>query len=272
VGLFQESALTYAIQTGSKTVTTSFDFECFEIGEYIAFKATARSSNSKDAEVHQGIATKSGVRTLKQGKFPNKVHYGLLTDEQIEGIQQVGWNFLADYRNAKINKAPRPDIFDYLVAGGNPANVLRTDGWNQFYDLDDVIVPTAVWFDYIQAHIDNSHYDLAKVVDILRTREDIVFFDGGERQFWKIDADRPEIKSIPSYNAGGGSTQYVPFFWRPSLEVMQLLEADMSNRYKTIFDQDLLGLRAGGAALFEGFYNSTPYECGDDDGHDCSCL
>lgn len=260
--------MTYEIQTGSKTVTTRFDFECFEIGKYLAFKATAQSSNSRKAEVRQGIAAKSAIRTLKLGKFPEGergAYYHLFTDEQLAGIRKVGWGFLADYRKDKINKAERPGIFDYLVAGGDPSNVLRTDGWNQFYSLDDEIVPTAVWFDYIDAHIDNSRYDLAKLVDILRTREDVEFFDGGERQYWKVDADRPEIKSIPSYNAEGGRTQYAPFFWLPSLEVMKLLEADMSNRYKTIFEQDLLGLRAGGAAKFEGFYDAPPYEYDEDE-------
>lgn len=216
--------------------------------------------------MRQGIAAKSAIRALKQGKFPTGEtgsRYGLLTDEQVAGIRRVGWNFLADYRNDKVNKAPRPGIYDYLVGGGDPANVLRTDGWNQFYTLDDEIMPTAVWFDYIDAYIENTRYDLSKVVDILRERDDIVFPES--RDHWTVDKDRPEIQRIPYYNADGGRTTYVPFFWLPTMEAMKLLEADMSNRYKTIFEQDLLGLRAGGAAKFDEFYAHTPEPAADED-------
>lgn len=258
----------YAIKTGTKTVTTSFTYECFEIGQYLAFKATAQSSNSRKSVERQGIAAKSAVRTLATGKFPEGERgsrFMLLTDEQIEGVQKRGYAFFVDHRNEKINKAPRPEIYDYLVAGGDIKNVLRLDGWNQFYDLNDEIVPTGMAFDYIQSHVENSRYDLAKVVDILRQRDDVFFAEGEDREYWQIDKERPEIKSIPYYNRESGRSAYVPFIWLPSPEIMKVLEADMSNRYKIVFEQDLLGLRAGGAAKFEDFYAAPPYSYDEDD-------
>ncbi len=72
------------------------------------------------------------------------------------------------------------------------------------------------------------------------------------------------VASIPYYNERRGRTKTINFVWAPSVEdfrhVWSVAEAyggshPWSDRHQAMFDTDVLGLRAGGAARIKAFFD-----------------
>jgi hypothetical protein len=142
----------------------------------------------------------------------------------------------------------RKKYFDSLESG----IVIRGDG-DMMFDLDDNPLPIAIYFDYIMAHMDNTNYDLEKAVEILKKNPQVRF----------IKQDRwcdTIIEPIPSYNASEERNQCITFVFSPTSEQAKAMwniqkrhKYPGTERFRAVFELDLLGLRSGGAAKFKTF-------------------
>ena len=157
-------------------------------------------------------------------------------------------------------------------------------GGYMIFDADLNPLPTGIYMDYIDARFSNRMYDLKKASQILRARNDIQFFnDQGHR----INPNKTSvIFNIPHYNRETCSNRCMYLMWTPSQEDMKKLWEKCKEisppkkvrrrevidttpgveRHRAIFEADLLGLRAGGAALYDDFFfRPSSYDTSDED-------
>jgi hypothetical protein len=146
---------------------------------------------------------------------------------------------------------------------------------HMLFDADLNPLPVGIYMDYIDARLNNKMYDLKKASQILRARTDIQFMnDRGDR----INPNKTSVVfDIPYYNRESDRNRCMYLIWTPSPEDMKALwqkckelrptkkirRGDVVDtmpsveRHRAIFELDLLGLRAGGAALCSDYYYRT---------------
>lgn len=194
------------------------------------------------------------------------------TPELLELLRTQGWDdaFFALYNSL----APQP--FTRFARGRAVESdlVFLSSSNNFIVNVERKALPSAFRFEYIGARIDNSRYNLEKAVTILEERTDIRWYIGGR---WDKDE---RIHNIPSYNAERCRNAYLDFVWMPDVASYREMWAKclsygtkypLTERYRAVFDLDLLGLRAGGAALFSSFHkakNESSYDDYDEDDAD----
>ncbi len=218
----------------------------------------------------QGVCTTSQLTKLRAGQKIDAEGYMVTTDEERESLVRFGVAALAanDYAMTK-----KTNVFDHLAEGGSFDNLVRFYSYDHtFWNVSGEQFPTGIHFDYISAQMHNKAYRLKRVVEVLREREDVTILAAqnttgawmnkrraGYRDMPPVAEPGEEIDEIPSYNAEGGRERCITFFWTPTLEQMKLIKASGSglDKFKVIFEHDMLGLRAGGATKFEDFYSRT---------------
>lgn len=235
---------------------------------------TTRPAAAKKEQ--QGLIDEANLKRLVKGVTwkPSETHW-VLTAEGREIIRTKGRN-CPDKDRARLNAAVPKDVFDAFVDGRlTSADVIITDPKMYVsFTSDGKVLPEVVRFDYISnGRVTNRNYDLEKLVAHLLPRDDIHFFPG-KNNFrddvvyeGKAATVKEAILNIPYYNRDGGRDHTVEFLWSPSQEAyQQLFDAlvagkdvrfGMSEIHKKIFDLDVLGLRACGAALCEDYYGDT---------------
>lgn len=142
-------------------------------------------------------------------------------------------------------------IFDFYRNGGK--DVVRLDhSSHMMFDVEGVPYPVMHYFDYIVAQMNNGYYDIDLAAKILGDRPDILLHGG----------DNP-VQDVPYYNSSDECSRYVSGSWFPSREdyirvwdYCVSFEASYPSTmiHKAIFDLDIWGLRAGGAARKDTFY------------------
>lgn len=251
------------IHSGSQTITITHAFEYAEIvpahGKKQYVYRVTTSSDGVETSKQEGIVSGSGLRKLKKTGIPPMTEpYCLLDDETFADLNQRGYLALIDTDRDR-RRAIREDIFDYIVEGGDLDKIVRIKTYDHtVWRLDGTIYPTAILFDYISANMNNRAYDIDRAFQILSERSDVTFLDNNHRP------TAGKILRIPYYNSECGET-YLSFAWRPSQEQRERLYECELGKFKLIFDEDMLGLRAGGAALFDCFYKSKERVADDDD-------
>lgn len=118
-------------------------------------------------------------------------------------------------------------------------------------DLDGMLAPMGIPFDYLKGNTSNIHYDLAKAEKILREHPRV----------HKLD-----FAAIPYYNVYNGKTHFLSFVFEPTADEAKRIWAwCLKGQYpgtmlhQAIFELDLLGLREGGATTASSYYDA-PYE------------
>lgn len=140
-----------------------------------------------------------------------------------------------------------------------------------------ILVP-ALRANYMNGHYDEAHYDLNKAIAHLQQHPGI-----RPAKFERIYGRQPaELKlqshPIPHYNAEPLKSYDLNFYWTPTQEeavaivehASQLPRRIGGAAWQSVFDLDLLGLRAAGAALYHDYFGSREYDPAyeDDDDHD----
>lgn len=147
---------------------------------------------------------------------------------------------------------------------------------HQLFDMDGLPFPVGLIFNYIDGGMSEDRYDLVKASEILMKRKDVLLLPGGgeSRSSGPQDDPRSYVGAIPYYNTAAGRRSCLQFHWRASVEdyrrVWALALEDRSHPgkgdlMKACFDLDIFGLRAGGAARFEDYYDTARYENEDSD-------
>lgn len=196
----------------------------------------------------QGIATLEDVLKVSRGEAFEVQQLGrsaMLSKETIALAEKEGWKALDDY------KVFQEQPFDAIVSGERSAeDVYVVDrGSMDLYDRKGVALPIARTADYMSGYFDNSHYDLNVALKILKE----------DKRIWFKKA---EVQGIPHYNASEERSAHIAFRFSPTrADVIRIQyslkkgETVHSAFWAKVFELDLLGLRAGGAALTEEFWD-----------------
>lgn len=262
-------------QTFRRTVvrTSEVSVETIKVSEnaYVYKMTSSATETGKRAPViveQQGVTNKRGLTAVRSGKTPSgQKSFFVVDDEMLTAIRRFGAQAL---HSTRYKACDDRKVYDHLEAGGSADSLLHFAGDHSFWKVDGTIAPFGIHFDYINARMKNGVYDLEKVRDHLWGRDDIVFVDPDPLRghLPKVIEDKKEaVLSVPYYNSGSGCSQYLNFFWTPSEDILTRLYADDKaylNRFQTIFDEDLLGLRKAGAAKYGQFFKNDPEEPRDD--------
>jgi hypothetical protein len=225
--------------------------------------------------VMQGLTKRSGVTKLRKGLSPEpldaKHHYVVMPDDILAEVKRFGYLALSARSFKGFDDTA---VYDWLVGGGSIDNVIAFYSYDHsFWRIDGTLLPTGIMFDYIDARFHNQVYDMPKAVAHLSTRDDVTFFDQDKHRIAKsimeTIADKGTVSDIPYYNRDSGRSTFATFVWTPNQEQAERLYADRRDRFKIIFDEDWLGLRAAGAALSDDYY--AEYNRPSRSSCDCSC-
>lgn len=248
-------------------------------GDVVAYRLTTTTTSGRrtpKVTVSEGLTSTGGLSAFQDGAAampPYRKDRAIMlgTPEFRELLRRHGW-----IDNQKLYEGFREvtDPYARFLAGtAVPGDLLVVDGSaNMVFDVEGQPLPVAILFNYIEAQMDNRSYDLKKALAILKARPDVRFV---LQDRWGA-AD--EVQSIPGYNQSKGRTSCLTFVWMPSVEDYRRMWARCQeyegrshpscSRYQAVFDLDLLGLRAGGAARFGSFAGAyeEPDEAPDEDG------
>jgi hypothetical protein len=253
--------------TSETTVVTRKCIESVVIGDKVAiYRLTKTTTSDKKPEprvsVTEGVTSKKGIDAFREGA-ETLPHYApgqaavLGTPALVEAMRTHGW--LDDEFHALI-RAEIDTPYTRWASGGYTAEdiILFEGGAHMTYDWQGVPMSCAIAFDYISARMNDGQYDLKRALEILKARSDIRFWGADS---WEKDG---EVRTVPGYNRSSGCREFISFVWMPSREDYLKMWARACSygnkthssveRYRAIFDEDLLGLRAGGAARNPDFY------------------
>lgn len=150
-------------------------------------------------------------------------------------------------------------------------DLLRIDySAHMLFSLDGEVLPVGVHCNYIDARMVDGAYDLVKAVQILQMDPRVRFL-GTDKEPGGHSADGI-IHHVPGYNASEGVTQFLDFVFMPTSDDAKRLWAkqiELRSRpeehprqqlHRAMFDLDILGLRAGGAARHDAFGELSQYQ------------
>jgi len=221
----------------------------------------------------------AGLKVLKAGGQPRNLAYFAVKPEAVEAMRTIGWESV---RSWKDKGWQHDDPFAALVdEGATVDNVIRLDvSNNAVFAADGQPLPVAMPFDYINAGIEETRYDLTIAAKLLLSRSDVRIF----KVDWRGHAEKQAIAKtvdeavvrIPHYNANRGRSHTINFVWMPSVDDYRKMIAHAkaskqtpyvygSGLYQSVFELDLLGLRAGGAAHFDQFFKARETSDADED-------
>jgi len=232
------------------------------VGNYYAFRSVYTPKSSK-----KGLASwlpKSSVQGLiHKDNIPKKVTvnsklkgvtivdkyigYGKCVYETTYFPFLVNEKFLKEFRKNKEFRIPctsndtvdASSFFDEMSNEKSDKRILvfLSNYDNTWRDHNFRMLSRPIYFDYIDARMDNKNYHLNKVLEHLRKREDI-----------EIEGDK--VLEIPYYNRDEDRTRYLSFWWYPTDRVYRNLytlyreskEEGFWNIYRVIEAKDKLGI------------------------------
>lgn len=209
----------------------------------------------------QGLSEVQGLSLVPES-FPEMVaRYGYVKGGEMayEGLSQEAKDALA-----------RP--FTQIVENGVGLERLLQQDYasHMVFDRAGVVQPTGVYFDYISARMSNAVYDLKRALEVLEKNDRVFFVEDSEsRRRRSSTAPTSKIQSIPYYNVSKHSSSYLSFWFQPTAEEMQRMWEKQKSygtqypstcQHQAMFDLDILGLRAAGAAYYEDFHGSREYD------------
>lgn len=186
-------------------------------------------------------------------------------------------------------------LFDHFKNGGSVDDLVIMDtGSHMLFDRHGEVLPVGMMFEYIShGRITNANHDLTKAAEILLERDDIdlwahaggfrrdtpAYLHGGHKRHKGVklaETVDEAIFSIPYYNAERGRSTCLYFVWKPTREqYSKVWEAakvvtrkggyPSTEMHRCIFELDMLGLRAGGAAKYDSYYKDDEAPASHDD-------
>lgn len=142
---------------------------------------------------HVGITQTSDYQLIDNEivALHKKCPTGLIADNYLEQLERLTiknpFTLISNYKNYR----DKYDFYDYNY---------RSDTLTK---LNGEIIPNAVYLDYMKG-LHNGNFDLEKVLEYLKTRDDIRLLED-------------KILDIPSYNANfeDGKTEHLKIVWMP---------------------------------------------------------
>lgn len=213
-----------------------------------------------------GFITSKNLAKLKKGKsWSDENQFSVVFAQGRKMMRTHGYIYASgdtDLQDA-LDTHCADDVFDaFSTQNATPDDIVifRND-CHMLLDRTGAPLPLAVSFDYISnGRISNGTYDLEKLVAHLQTRDDIVFTTQ------EVPTQNP-IVNIPSYNSEPGRDKTASFTWIPTLEDYRTVWEEClaygtsypsGEFFRAIFELDMLGLRACGAALAKTYWGNKP--------------
>lgn len=254
------------------TVVTDRKVECFILGEKVVIyrlTVTTTSGNKKPTtSVSEGITSPAGLSSFRNGaaslpEFFKNQSAVLGNPELVETLRTYG--YLNDEFREGLREITNTPYTRWAAGGAKIEDIILFEGGaHMCHDWQGVPLACAMPFNYIEAQLHNGSYDLKKALEILKKRTDIRFY--AQDRWSKAE----EIQMIPGYNQTERNTECISFVWMPLREDYLRMWSRAQgyggtshpscNRYRAVFDEDLLGLRAGGSAKFLSFYGRVSDE------------
>ena len=226
--------------------------------------------------VFEGVATEQMIDTfLTTAQVTMHSHATVLRDgnqsaivavrpEALEALRQYGWcDWGLDAKKPRGIQAPDFILKAPLTAveKGEPVVVFEMYGAaHRAYTLDGTPLPVCTFFGYTPGYMAADRYDLEKAIEILKARSDIRFVSPGTR-------GRSGDKSALTHFSYGHGPDHLVFHWIPETETYLTVHAQAmtyragegkgfagTDMARAVFDLDTFGLRAGGAAKFDSFW------------------
>lgn len=235
-----------------------------------------KDKKSKSITFKNRILNEDEYNSFLKGDFDYaKRDFCVLSNEELAELNQnTYYDFFTENRELKYHgRGETNEILSQFALGKYDINnIVIIDHGSHFVSyLDGTPTPVGLRADYISnGRISNATYDLDKLVEILSKRDDIVFFvEKSYRNHEKMKDisnvnKRDIIIDIPYYNAEAFRDKTVSFQWHPTKADINTVYDNMQKRnpkyktseelWKSIFETDILGLRKGGAALCEEYY------------------
>jgi hypothetical protein len=148
-------------------------------------------------------------------------------------------------------------IFDRYEEGAFDLDCLVAPNYSAelLFDRKGEILPTAIYFGYLNGNFNNGAYHLKKALATLKSDSRVAPVPGKDLA----------VSEIPYYNAERNYDKQIEFVFQPTREDMRAIwdyctktfkEYPSTHRHEAIFDLDLLNLRKSGAALHEKYYQN----------------
>jgi hypothetical protein len=216
--------------------------------------------NEDKKTVVEGLATDSELDRVKQGKKGETPS----TSEPLLGIQVMLAGAAERLAQEGVGAIYRKDIcsnpFTH-VTKGNPFEVICGNfTTNRMETLAGEMLPVALPLSGDGFKFTNRDYDLHKAVKILQARKDV--------EVWEAYGEF--IFDLPAYACDDNKDKQIRFTWRPSKAQTEHMHdvakgapdwlCSVDKLVWTIFEADMLGLRAGGAARSLDYFGREPLQ------------
>lgn len=223
----------------------------------------------------EGIAHKDSLEQFLKGEAAELVPEDvcLVHPDLRDALRAKGFTASFDLFRESEDAVSKKPFTDITEKGFDPANLVRLVFSSHLaFDLAGDPLPIAIHCDYVTARMNDGAYHLKKAEAILKADPRIRFID--EKTRFSSDSDAPGskksfIREVPYYNAQKGCSKFLEFWFMPTAEdAKRLWEKQNSygsrfpstEDHRAMFDLDILGLRAGGAAKFDDFDKSEMYD------------
>lgn len=210
-------------------------------GEMVAFKEDL-IYNGTIISSNQGISTVENIEQanefnsvlpVKKEFSRYKLELSMYKKEIIEFVRNNPFGILKDTKVLFDLEILEPYTFLLENEVSDTELIYLDFGNHNCYKADGSLIPKAIYFDYMSGQTDNQHYDLEKLLEVLKNRSDIHFHEEG-------------IIEIPYYNSEPERNQYIKFNWIPTDEDFARIEKflpDTFKRYESII-QTIFGVTA----------------------------
>ena len=186
--------------------------------------------------------TKNITKTPKSPT--SKLNLLLVSQDYMDYIKTRGYGWANVPKNVDTLHTNKP----YTDLGEYYNIVVKPDySSHMLFDPEGVPYPAAIHFNYIDAQMDNEHYDLESAATWLNTRTDIITVNKlGEN----IQSEL-RVSDIPYYNAEPSRDKYLNFIWSATREDYISVwneclamggKYPSCNRHQAIKRLDILGL------------------------------
>jgi hypothetical protein len=269
------------VYSAKANVAVDFSIEAIEVEKDLF---VCRETMSKVIANQHGDAVVSGIESSKVSEFAadtknldaklngrsfKKLDLWGVSDKYIEDIRRKGFDSVwREAREEKVEWCSRDFFADFADGRLRGRNLIRIDFGNHLIaEKSGLPLPAAIYFDYMAGGIHDGRFDLEKAASHLLSRDDVVVFQPSSAPYGvrmarpvrrKIVNGGDVIFDVPHYNWAPNRSRCLNFKWMPSIHQYRAV-AEMANLalsdqvHKAIFDSDMLGLRAAGAARFSDY-------------------
>ena len=230
--------------------------------------AEKRFASSLSGYKKEMVMTSDNLKKMLAGNSYATENVHAVSDAYLESARTLGYVRAAE-RHVKEFSNEGPTLFERLEAGESLRMVKLDYGSHMLFDDEGGVLPTGLYYDYMNGNMRNGSYDLAKTMSVLSMLDDVRPLDG-----------KPlAVKLVPHYNVSAGCSAFLEFIYGPTQEQMTAIwekAKSMGGNYpstklhEAAFELDTMGLRAAGAALGKTYYACTSdSETNDADDNDC---